>query len=126
MGDLHPARRQCECEIDHFADPIDIGTMHYCIHGQRQFEPDDLPRQRLLSCESTAVAGNVVSGRGDAVLKRNLHMVEPLLGKRAKPLGSHPDCGRDEVAIQACIMGSGCDLDQIGTGGRLTSGQMDL
>jgi hypothetical protein len=123
---LQPARRQRECKINHFADPINIGAMHDCIYRQRQFEAHHLPRQRLFAHESTVVACNVVGGRGAAVLKRNLHVIETRLGKCGEPLCRHADCGRDQVAIEPRIVRSRRELDEIGAGGRFTAGQMDL
>jgi hypothetical protein len=36
MRNLDPARAKREREIDHLADPVDVGTVHHRIHGERE------------------------------------------------------------------------------------------
>ena len=63
---------------------LDVGAVHDGVHGERQLVPNDLGCECPLSGKRAVVAGDVVGGRGVAVLDGDLHVVEPGLGERAK------------------------------------------
>jgi hypothetical protein len=66
--DFDPAGPEREREIDHAADPVDIGAVHHSVHGERQLVPDDLGGERPLPGKRAVIAGDVVSGCSVAVL----------------------------------------------------------
>ena len=79
MRDLDPARAEREREIDHVADPVDVGTVHHRVHGERKLMPHDLGCECPFPRKRPIIAGDVVGGPSVAVLDRNLDMVEPSL-----------------------------------------------
>ena len=83
MRNLDPARAKRERDIDHLADPVDVGAMHYGVHGEQQLAPSDFGRKRPLAGKRTVIPGDVIGGWILAVLYRDLHMVEPGLRQRA-------------------------------------------
>jgi len=77
MRDLDPARAKREREIDHVADPADVGAVHHGVHGKQQLMPNHLGRQRPLPGKRAVIAGDVVGGCRVAVLDRDLDVIEP-------------------------------------------------
>src|ERR1700730_3628779 len=69
-------RFQRDSEIDHFADPPNIGAMHDRIDRERQAEPHDFASERMFALERAAIARNVIRGYGVGVLDRDLDVVE--------------------------------------------------
>ena len=93
VRDLDPARADREREIDHVANPVDVGTVHHRVHRERQLLPHDLRRQCPFPGQRAVIAGNVVGGCRVAVLDGDLHMIEPGLGQRAEGLVRDSDRG---------------------------------
>jgi hypothetical protein len=68
MRNLDPARAKREREIDHLADPVDVGTVHHRIHGERELVSHDLGRECPFPGKCARIAGDVVGGPSVAVL----------------------------------------------------------
>ena len=62
MRNLDPARAKRERDIDHLADPVDVGAMHYGVHGEQQLAPSDFGRKRPLAGKRTVIPGDVIGG----------------------------------------------------------------
>src|SRR5262245_37663210 len=126
MRDLDPAGAKREREIDHAADPVDVGAVHHGVHGERQLVPNDLGRECPLPGKRAVIAGDVVGGCSIAVLDGYLHVVEPGLGERAKGLVPDPDRGGDEIGIETGGMGAGGDVYEVPPRAGLAARQMHL
>ena len=126
VRDLDPARAEREREIDHVADPVDVGAVHHRVHGERQLVPNDLGRECALPGKRPVVAGDAVGGRSVGVLDGDLHMVEPGLGERAEGLVRDADRGGDEIGVETGGMGAGGDIDEVAARAGLAARQMHL
>ena len=99
VGNLDPAGAEFQRQRHHVGDTIDIGAMHDCIDGQRQFHLDRISCKCELAGEGAVIARDVVGRGRDAVLDRYLNVIEPCSHEFAQPLGVHAHPGRDEIGI---------------------------
>src|SRR5262249_5854695 len=60
------------------------------------------------------------------VLDRDLHMIEPRIGKLAEPLIRDADTGGNEIGVEAGVARRCHDVDEIATRRRLAAREVDL
>ena len=100
--------------------------MQHGVDRQRQSEPHGLLRHGALARIGALVAGNVVGGGSNAVLDRDLHMIEAGLREGGKPRRGEADGRGDEVAVKAGLVRGGGDLHEVAARRRLAARQMYL
>jgi hypothetical protein len=126
VRDLDPTRAERKREIDHVADPVDVGTVHYRVHGERQLVPHDRRGQGALPGKGAGIAGDVIGRLSVAVLDRDLHMVEPGFYQGAERLVCDPDRGGDEISVKTGSMGADGDVHEVAPRAGLAARQVHL
>jgi len=126
VRNLDAARAKREREIDHVADPLDVGPVHHRVDREQEVVAHGRGRQRPFFAKCAPVPGDAVGGRSVAVLDRDLHMVEASFGQCAEGLLRDAHRRGDEIGVKTGDMGAGGKFDEITPHARLAARQMQL
>ena len=126
VRDLDAAGAERKRQFNEVADALDVGAMHDRVDRERELQPHHLRGECALACKRAIVAGDTVGRCFDAVLDRNLHVVEAGVGERIERLLGEADGGRDEIGVEAGRARRRGDLDEVAPRRRLAAGEMHL
>src|SRR5258708_24880568 len=97
MRNLDPARAKREREIDHLADPVDVGTVHHRIHGERELVSHDLGPECSFLNKSPPLPAVWSGDLRAASLVRDRYMFNPAFTQPPEPLLDDPTRGGIEI-----------------------------